>query len=43
MEVATDKATFDVPAPCKGVLGTIRKKAGETVATDENIAEMLET
>ncbi len=40
LEVATDKATFDVPAPCGGVLVKIIKKNGEEVRTDEIIAEI---
>jgi pyruvate/2-oxoglutarate dehydrogenase complex dihydrolipoamide acyltransferase (E2) component len=38
IEVATDKAVFDVPAPCDGVLAGIMKKAGDTARTDEVIA-----
>lgn len=38
LEVATDKATFDVPAPCSGVLKEIRKKKSEEVNKDETIA-----
>jgi len=42
VEVATDKATFDVPAPCDGVLVRIRKNPGEEVGTGEIIAEISE-
>ena len=42
VEVATDKATFDVASPCNGVLVKILKKEGETVKTDEIIAEINE-
>ena len=38
VEVTTDKATFDIPAPCSGVLMDIVKKEGETARTDEIIA-----
>jgi len=40
LEVATDKATFDVPAPYSGVLVKIIKKSGEEVRTDEIIGEI---
>jgi pyruvate/2-oxoglutarate dehydrogenase complex dihydrolipoamide acyltransferase (E2) component len=42
VEVATDKATFDVSAPCSGVLAGIKKRAGDTVRTDEVIAVIRE-
>ncbi|MBD3426005.1 MAG: hypothetical protein GF409_02090 [Candidatus Omnitrophica bacterium] len=42
LEVVTDKATFDVPCPCNGVLGSIKRRAGETVRTDEVVAVILE-
>jgi pyruvate/2-oxoglutarate dehydrogenase complex dihydrolipoamide acyltransferase (E2) component len=42
VEIVTDKATFDVPAPCSGTLTKINKKAGEMVTTDEVIAVILE-
>lgn len=42
LEVVTDKATFDVEAPCGGVLVKILKKEGEKVRTDEVIAEISE-
>ncbi|MGB2601085.1 MAG: biotin/lipoyl-containing protein [Candidatus Omnitrophota bacterium] len=42
VEIVTDKATFDVPAPCDGILTKIKKEPGETVTTDEVIAVILE-
>ncbi len=42
VEVATDKAAFDVPAPCDGVLTGIKKRAGDTARTDEVIAIIRE-
>ena len=43
IEVATDKATFDIPAPCDGVLVKILRKEGDNVKTDEVIAEIQES
>ena len=40
LEIATDKATFDVPAPCSGVLAKIIKSSGEEVGMDEIIGEI---
>ena len=42
LEVVTDKATFDVPAPAGGVVTEIIKKEGETVKVDEIIARIEE-
>ena len=42
LEVTTDKATFDIPSPCKGELVKIIKKAGESVKVNEAIAEIKE-
>ena len=42
VEVATDKATFDVPSPCDGVLLKIMKKEGSGVGPGEVIAEIKE-
>ena len=41
-EVATDKATFDIPAPCGGVLKKVLVKEGESVFAGETIAEIEE-
>jgi len=41
-EIVTDKATFDVSAPCSGTLAKINKKEGEKVSADETIAEIQE-
>jgi len=38
LEISTDKATFDVPAPCDGVLVRIAKTEGEDVLPDDVIA-----
>jgi pyruvate/2-oxoglutarate dehydrogenase complex dihydrolipoamide acyltransferase (E2) component len=43
LEVSTDKATFDIPSPCDGILKKIHKTSGESVGTDEAIAEIQET
>ncbi len=40
VEVSTDKATFDIPAPCYGVLERMIKKPGEKAKTGEVIAEI---
>ena len=42
IEVATDKATFDIPAPCDGVLLKILRKEGDGVRPNEVIAEIEE-
>lgn len=42
MEIVTDKATFEVPAPYSGVLSRIVKEAGEEIAADEVIAVIEE-
>jgi len=41
VEVATDKATFDVASPCGGRV-RIAKKTGEEFKPDEVIAEIIE-
>ena len=40
VEVESEKATFEVPSPGAGVLRRILKKAGDTVAVGEVIAEI---
>ncbi|RKY41836.1 MAG: hypothetical protein DRP85_04840 [Candidatus Makaraimicrobium thalassicum] len=42
VEVTTDKATFDIPVPCDGILVKIFKKKGEKVKTGEDMAEIQE-
>ncbi len=42
LEVTTDKAAFDVPSPCDGIVGKIIKKEGDIVASDEIIATIQE-
>jgi len=42
VEIATDKATFDMPVPCSGELVKILKREGEKVAVNEIIAEIQE-
>ena len=42
LEIATDKATFDVPAPCSGVLKKVFKAPGEKAVPSEIIAEITE-
>lgn len=40
VEIETDKVVLEVPAPCAGVLTSIRSPDGATVAADEIIAEI---
>ena len=40
LEIATDKATFDVTAPCDGVLVRIKKGIGDSIKKNEVIAEI---
>lgn len=40
VEIETDKVVLEVPAPCAGVLTSIRSPNGATVAADEVIAEI---
>ncbi len=42
VELVTDKATFDMPAPCTGILMKIIKKQGDEVKKDEIIAIIQE-
>ncbi|MGB2629979.1 MAG: lipoyl domain-containing protein [Candidatus Omnitrophota bacterium] len=42
VEVATDKATFNIPAPCDGILAKIWKKDGEVIRMNDVIAEIQE-
>src|SRR5262245_52784389 len=42
VELETDKATFDLPAPAAGVLTKILKQAGETVAVGDVIGQIQE-
>jgi 2-oxoglutarate dehydrogenase E2 component (dihydrolipoamide succinyltransferase) len=42
VELETDKATFDLPAPAKGVLTQILKKAGDTAAVGDVIGSIGE-
>ena len=40
LEIVTDKATFDVPAPCDGVLLKILEKEGSEISPEAVIAEI---
>ncbi len=42
IEVATDKATFNVPAPCSGILVEIAAHEGEVVEPGEVLAVIEE-
>src|SRR5258707_3631076 len=42
VELETDKATFDLPAPAAGVLTQILKKAGETATVGDVIGSIGE-
>ena len=39
-EVVTDKATFDLPAPCSGILIKINKAEGEKVVPGDILAQI---
>lgn len=41
-ELVTDKASFNLPAPCSGVLSKIIFKEGDTVGIGEVLAEIQE-
>jgi pyruvate/2-oxoglutarate dehydrogenase complex dihydrolipoamide acyltransferase (E2) component len=41
VEVVTDKASFDVASPCDGVIKSVLRATGSTVAPGEVIAEIL--
>lgn len=43
VELTTDKAAFNLPCPCDGILRTIIKKNGETVSVGETLAVIDET
>ena len=38
VEVATDKATFNVPSPCSGILTEVTAPEGETIHVGEVMA-----
>ena len=38
VELATDKASFNLPSPCAGVLAQILKKEGDKVLIGETLA-----
>jgi len=40
VELATDKATFNMPSPEQGVIAAILKKEGDTVKVGDVICEM---
>jgi len=42
VELVTDKATFNLPAPCSGILSQIIYKEGDTVNIGEVLALMEE-
>ncbi len=42
VELVTDKAAFDMPAPCAGILTKIIKKQGDEVKKNEIIAIIQE-
>ncbi|MGE5279451.1 MAG: biotin/lipoyl-containing protein [Deltaproteobacteria bacterium] len=42
VEVATDKATFNVPAPCSGILSEITAHEGDVVASGDVLASIEE-
>jgi pyruvate/2-oxoglutarate dehydrogenase complex dihydrolipoamide acyltransferase (E2) component len=42
LEISTDKATFDVPSPCCGMIEEIYKRPGDSVGADETVAVIKE-
>lgn len=40
VELATDKATFNLPSPCVGILAKINFKEGDTVKIGDVLAEI---
>ena len=42
VELATDKATFNLPSPCSGVISQIIFKEGDTVKVGEVLANIDE-
>ena len=42
LEIATDKATFDVASPCDGRIEKIEKQEGDLVKKGQLIAEIAE-
>jgi pyruvate/2-oxoglutarate dehydrogenase complex dihydrolipoamide acyltransferase (E2) component len=42
VELATDKATFNLPSPCSGVLAQILLKEGDTAKVGEALATINE-
>lgn len=40
VELATDKATFNLPSPCAGILAKINFKEGDTVQIGDVLAEI---
>jgi 2-oxoglutarate dehydrogenase E2 component (dihydrolipoamide succinyltransferase) len=40
LEIVTDKAAFDVPSPCDGILTKVIKEKGAEVNPEEVIAEI---
>ncbi|HNX81255.1 MAG TPA: lipoyl domain-containing protein [Candidatus Omnitrophota bacterium] len=42
VELATDKATFNVPAPCAGILAQILFQEGDTVSIGDVLAVIQE-
>ncbi len=40
VEVTTDKATFDIPAPCGGKIKKIYKSEGDSIKVNEILAEI---
>ncbi|MFH1578234.1 MAG: biotin/lipoyl-containing protein [Candidatus Omnitrophota bacterium] len=43
VELATDKATFNLPSPCQGVLTQILRSEGDTVKVGEALATIDDT
>ena len=43
VEMATDKATFNIPSPCSGALTQILFKEGDTVKVGQVLATINET
>ncbi len=40
LEIVTDKAAFDVPCPCDGILSRIVQKKGAEITPEDVVAEI---
>lgn len=40
LEIVTDKAAFDMPSPCSGVVSSLIKRSGDGVQAGDIVAEI---